>query len=224
MHIWNKYSENLETHLLRGLFSYSCGITDQSLLKVKSNKGASLEIWVSKNETSSHVDMNENVRFKRLWLNYINHKNKKKRKEKKNKKRKEHLRLVLSSIRVGAVAKTDDEIYVLGTIKIYIVTFNLFPLLCQRRSSCWKYRKWCGCFENCYRHAKLVEKKRKIFSVGPYSTLLFSRKKNIKFPEVALVAAHCNCLTNCIMIARGFWPGNTAYTTVDNYLLVENSN
>ena len=60
----------------------------------------------------------------------------KKKQEKRKKKRKEHLRLVLNSIRVGTVVKTDDEIYVLGTIKIYTVTFHLFPLLCQRRSSC----------------------------------------------------------------------------------------
>ena len=220
MHIWRKYSEKLKKHLLRGLFCYSCGITYHSLLKVKSNKRALLEISVSKHEKSSHVVMNENVRFKQLQLNYINHK----KKTRKKKKRKEHLTLVLSSIRVGAVAKTDDENYVLGTMKIYIVTFHLFPILCQRRSSCWKYRKWWGYFENRYRHAKTVERKRKDFSVSPYCTLLFSRKKNIKFPEVTLVTDHCNCLTNCIMIARGFRPWNTANTTADNYLLVENSN
>ena len=156
MYIWNKYSGKLEKHLLRGLFCCSCGITYHSLLKVKSNKRALLEIWVSKSETSSHLDMNENLRFKQLWLNYIQHK---KKTGKKKKKRKEHLRLVLNSIRVGAVVKTDDEIYVLGTIKIYTVTFHLFPLLCQRRSSCWKYQKWCGYFENRYCHAKMVEKR-----------------------------------------------------------------
>ena len=37
----------------------------------------------------------ENQRFKQLWLN-----------------EKEHLRILISSIRVGVVAKTDDEVYV----------------------------------------------------------------------------------------------------------------
>ena len=35
------------------------------------------------------------------------------------KKLKEHLKLVLSSIRVGVVAKTDDEIYILSTVEIH---------------------------------------------------------------------------------------------------------
>ena len=86
MYIWNKYSGKLEKHLLRGLFCCSCGITYHSLLKVKSNKRALLEIWVSKYETSSHLDMNENLRFKQLWLNYIEHKKKNRKKEKKKKR------------------------------------------------------------------------------------------------------------------------------------------
>lgn len=36
------------------------------------------------------------------------------------KTKKEHIRLVISSIRVGVVTKTDDEIYVLNTVKTYI--------------------------------------------------------------------------------------------------------
>ena len=52
--------------------------------------------------------MKENLCFKQLWLNYIN----------KKKKKKEHIRLVTSSVRVGLVSKTDDEVNVLSTIKI----------------------------------------------------------------------------------------------------------
>ena len=48
--------------------------------------------------------LKENLSFKQLRLNYIN--NKKKQTEK------ERLRLVINSIRVGVVAKTDDEVYV----------------------------------------------------------------------------------------------------------------
>ena len=112
--------------------------------------------------------MKENLRFKQLRLNYIN-----------NQKKKRALEIVISTINV------------LSTIK-YMVTFHLFSLLCQRRSSCWKYRKWCSYFENRYHHAKMVEKKRINFSVSPYCTLLFSKKENVNFSDVALVAVHCN--------------------------------
>ena len=68
-----------------------------------------------------------------------------------------------------------------------IITFDFFSLLCQRRSSCWKYRKLCSYSENHYHHKKMVEKNTIIFSVGPYCALLFPRKENIKFSEVVLV-------------------------------------
>ena len=124
--------------------------------------------------------LKENLRFKQLLLNYIN--NQKKQTEK------ERVRLGISSIRVGVVAKTDDEVYVSS-------------ILYQRRSSCWKYRKWFTYFENCYRHAKMTEKKTMNFPVSPYCTLLFSRKEYIKFSEVVLVAVHCNFLFSYLMIA-----------------------
>ena len=37
------------------------------------------------------------------------------------------------------------------------------------------------------------------FSMGPYCTLLFSRKENFKFVEVALPAVFCNGAIGCIM-------------------------
>ena len=114
--------------------------------------------------------LKENLSFKQLLLNYIN--------SQKKQTKKERLRLVISSIRVDVVAKTDDEVYVSS-------------ILCQRRSSCWKYRKWCTYFENRYHHAKMTEKKTINFPVSPYCTLLFSRKEYIKFSEVVLVAVHC---------------------------------
>ena len=51
----------------------------------------------------------ENLHFKQLQQNYIKY---------QKDKQKKHLRLVISSIRVGVVAKTDHEIYALSTIKI----------------------------------------------------------------------------------------------------------
>ena len=55
--------------------------------------------------------LKENLHFKQLRLNYIN--------SQKKQIEKEGLRLGISSIRVGAVAKTDDEVYVSSTIKMY---------------------------------------------------------------------------------------------------------
>ena len=51
--------------------------------------------------------LKENLRFKQLRLNYIN--------SQKKQTEKERLRLVISSI----IAKTDDEVYVSSTIKMY---------------------------------------------------------------------------------------------------------
>ena len=52
-----------------------------------------------------------------------------------------------------------------------------------------------------YHHEKMVEKKTINFLLSPYYTMLFSRKENIKFLEVVLVAALCYCLISCFMIA-----------------------
>ena len=82
-----------------------------------------------------------------------------------------------------------------------IVTFHLFSLLCQRSSSCWKYRKWCSYFENHYHHEQMVEKNAINFLVSPYYTLLFSQKENSKFSEVVLVAVRCNYLISGLMLA-----------------------
>ena len=62
----------------------------------------------------------ENLRFKQLRLNYIN--------KQKHQTEKEHLTLVKSSVRVGVVNKSDDEVYVSSILR-------------QRRSSCRKHRK-----------------------------------------------------------------------------------
>ena len=106
----------------------------------------------------------------------------------------------------------------------FIVTFYVFSLFCQRRSSCWKYRKWCSYFENPYQYARVVDKNRMTFLVNPYCTLLFPRKENFKFFKVALVSVHCNYLIVCTVIARDYQRWNTANATADISLLVKNSN
>ena len=59
--------------------------------------------------------MKENLHFRQFWLNYLN-----------NEKRQEYQRAVISPIRVIAVAKTDDEIYILSTTKIYTYISFIF--------------------------------------------------------------------------------------------------
>ena len=63
--------------------------------------------------------LKKNLRFKQLRLNYINSQKTTTTTTTTKQTEKERLRLVISSIRVGVVAKTDDEIYVLNTMKMY---------------------------------------------------------------------------------------------------------
>ena len=50
----------------------------------------------------------------------------------------------------------------------------------------------------------VVENARMNFSISPYCTLLFSRKENFKFLEVALLADLCNGPVGCIMNVYGY--------------------
>ena len=77
-----KYLEKLEKHLWPGLFSKSCGITYYSLLKVKPNIDALLEMLLAalKYSKSSHDHNNLNLHFKQLRFNY----NKQTKNKKKN--------------------------------------------------------------------------------------------------------------------------------------------
>ena len=86
--------------------------------------------------------------------------------------------------------------FVLSTMKIYSY-FSFVP----KKVELLKISEMTQDFENRYQHVKMVEKKKINFSVSPYCTLLFSRKENNKFSEVALVAVHCNCLISDLMIA-----------------------
>ena len=82
-----------------------------------------------------------------------------------------------------------------------------------------KYRKWVSHLKNRYHYAKVVENARINFSISPYCTLLFSRKENFKFLEVALSAVLCNSPVDCIMNVWGYQHWNTANTALDIYLL-----
>ena len=58
--------------------------------------------------------------------------------------------------------------------------------------------------------------------VSPYCSLLFSSIEVIKFSEVALLSFHCYCLIGCMMVAWWYRSWNTANTTADICLLIEN--
>ena len=61
-------------------------------------------------------------------------------------------------------------------------------------------------------YAKAIENARINFSVSPYRTLLFSRKENLKFFEVALAFVLCNDVVGSIMNMWGYLHWNTANT------------
>ena len=85
-----------------------------------------------------------------------------------------------------------------------------------------KYRKSVGHLKNRYSYAKFVENARIHFSVSRYCTLLFSRKENFKFLEVALSDILCNGPVGCNINVWGYQHWNTANTTQDIYLLFKN--
>ena len=63
--------------------------------------------------------------------------------------------------------------------------------------------KWGSNVKNRYHYATVVENPRINFSISPYCTLLFSRKENFKFFEVALPAVLFNgAVGGCIMNVR----------------------
>ena len=53
-------------------------------------------------------------------------------------------------------------------------------------------------------YAKEAENARIHYSVSPYGTLLFSRKENLKFFEVALEVVLCNDVVGSIMNMSGY--------------------
>ena len=103
-----------------------------------------------------------------------------------------------------------------------MIIFQLFTCIVPKKVLLLKYRKWVNHLKNRYHYAKVVENTRLNFSISPYCTLLFSRKENFKFFEVALSAVLCNGPVGCIMNVWGYQHWNTANTILDIYLLFEN--
>ena len=86
-------------------------------------------------------------------MNYIN---------KQKKKLKEHLRLVLSSIGVGVVVKTDDKIYFSSNTEIHSY-FSLEKIEMLKNTTTMEKWYWIQ------------------FKISPNCTLLFPKKENTKF-------------------------------------------
>ena len=91
----------------------NCRITYHILLSVRYNKSPLLEILrrrhlQHKNIKSSHDDIKEKSAFQTIAIELY--------KQPKETNRNYFSRLVISSIRVGVVAKTDDEVYVSSII------------------------------------------------------------------------------------------------------------
>ena len=91
---------------------------------------------------------------------------------------------------------------------LYMINFHLFSVLCQGRYYCWHIESDFSNFKN--------------FSISLYCTLLFSRKQNFQFFEVALSTVLCNGPVGCIMNVWGYQHRNTANTTLNIFLLFEN--
>ena len=90
-------------------------------------------------------------------------------------------------------------------LHIFIYDYFLFVFcIVPKKALLLKYRKWVSHLKNRYHYAKVVENARINFSISPYCTLLFSRKENFKFLEVALSAVLCNGAVDCIMNVWGY--------------------
>ena len=101
------------------------------------------------------------------------------------------------------VPKTHYEIYVSISVGKYDYFSSVFCIV-PKKVLLLKYQKWVSHLKNRYHYAKVVENARINFSISPYCTLLFSRKENFKFLEVALSAVLCNGAVGCIMNVWGY--------------------
>ena len=94
------------------------------------------------------------------------------------------------------VSKTDDEVYVSSTIKMY----SYFSFVFSNVPKKVQLLKISKVTLKILPPSKMVEKNTN-FLGSPNCTLLFSRKKNIKFSEVVFVAIYSIYLISCLMIA-----------------------
>ena len=104
-------------------------------------------------------------------------------------------------------SKIGNRLLVTWFFRLHMIIYDYFlSVFCivPKKVLLLKYWKWVSHLKNRYHYAKMVENGRINFSISPYWTLLFSRKENFKFLEVALSAVLCNGAVGCIMNVWGY--------------------
>ena len=130
LYIFENVFEKGREHLWRGLSYESCGIADHSLLQVKFNTDILLVIWwkcwLNHQKIKKLSRRNEGISaFQTIAVHLY-------KQPKTTTKKKEHTRLVIFSIEIDVVARSDDEIYVLSTIKIYSYFSFVFSVVAKK--------------------------------------------------------------------------------------------
>ena len=127
MYISKKYSEKLEKHLWRALFCKSFGITYHSLSDVKyDTRNLTKVLFTTLNYKKKRDNIKGNYAFQATAIELY------KQPKETNRKRTPKISLVISSISVGVVGKTDDEVYVSSIIKIYSYFLFVFTTVPKR--------------------------------------------------------------------------------------------
>ena len=104
-------------------------------------------------------------------------------------------------------SKIGDPLLVIWFFWLHMIIYDYFSsvfCIVPKKVLLLKYQKWFNHLKNYYHYAKEVENARINFSISPYYTMLFSRKENFKFLEVALSAVLCNGAVGCIMNVWGY--------------------
>ena len=127
MYISKKYSKKLEKHLWRALFCKSFGITYHSLPDVKyDTRNLTKVLFTTLNYKKKRDNIKGSYAFQATAIELY------KQPKETNRKRTPKISLVISSIRVGVVGKTDDEVYVSSIIKIYSYFLFVFTTVPKR--------------------------------------------------------------------------------------------
>ena len=104
-------------------------------------------------------------------------------------------------------SKIGDPLLVIWFFWLHVIIYDYFSsvfCIVPKKVLLLKYQKWVSHLKNYYHCAKEVENARINFSISPYFIMLFSRKENFKFLEVALSAVLCNGAVGCIMNVWGY--------------------
>ena len=108
-----------------------------------------------------------------------------------------------------------NRVLVTWFVWLHVIIYDYFSsvfCIVPKKVLLLKYQKWVSKLKNRYHYVKVVENAGINFSISPYCTLVFSRKENFKFLEVALSAVFCNGAVGCIMHVWGYQHGIPHWT------------